>query len=99
MRRFLLFILLLAGIHQTGAAQQLSLLHQMRFGFVNTFYGPGGTTDCWGWEAPDGTEYAIVGNHNSIAFVRASDGLVCDSVSAPFLNDPFFHRDMVTYRN
>jgi len=29
------------------------------------FFGKGGT-DCWGWVAPDGVEYAIMGNTNGI---------------------------------
>ena len=32
-----------------------------------------------------------------MAFIRASDGLVCDSIVAPELNNPSYHRDMVAF--
>ncbi len=32
-----------------------------------------GLSDIWGWEAPDGTEYALVGLHNAVSIVSLAD--------------------------
>jgi len=47
-----------------------------------TFSGFGGS-DCWGWEAPDGTEYAIMGVADGIAFVNATAKQVIGTVPGP----------------
>lgn len=77
--------------------QWLERLHTVSFPTVTNQYGVVGTSDCWGWRDSSGTEYAIVGNVNNIAFVRASDGVVLDQVTAASGNDPYYHRDIKTY--
>ena len=40
----------------------------------------GGGTDCWGYEAPDGTEYAIMGTAGGVTFVNVTAGQVVTTV-------------------
>ena len=47
-----------------------------------TFAGVGGT-DCWGWEAPDGTEYAIMGILQGVVFVNITTLQVVDTIPGP----------------
>ncbi|MEM0995799.1 MAG: choice-of-anchor B family protein [Bacteroidota bacterium] len=80
-------------------AQTLTLLDTVQFSFVTNQLGDVGSSDCWGWIGPDGTDYAIIGNYDNVAFVRASDGAVLDVEVAADQQDGYYHRDMVTYRN
>lgn len=95
MHRLLLLVALsFVGFQAFG--QSLTLRHEVQFAYLTNSLGDVGSSDCWGWTAPDGTEYAIIGNHDNVAFVRASDGAILDSVIAPDLYDGYYHRDMVT---
>ena len=58
-----------------------------------------GTSDCWGYTAPDGTEYAIIGVLEGIAFVRIPDLTPIDVIPGPQNNDYYYHRDIKTYKN
>ena len=58
-----------------------------------------GTSDCWGYTAPDGTEYAIIGVLEGIAFVRIPDLTPVDVIPGPTNNDYYYHRDIKTYKN
>lgn len=59
-----------------------------------------GGTDCWGWEAPDGTEYAIMGVYEGIAYVDVTSMQIIDTVSGPVNNCGGVRwRDMATYQN
>ncbi len=49
-------------------------------------FGSFGGTDCWGWESPDGTEYAIMGIDVGVAFVNTSNMQVADIVNGPTSN-------------
>ena len=51
----------------------------------------------WGYTAPDGEEYAIMGILEGVAFVRISTMEVIDIVSGPQNSDYYFHRDIKTY--
>ncbi|HEX2900058.1 MAG TPA: hypothetical protein VHS96_10095, partial [Bacteroidia bacterium] len=77
-------------------AQRLSLRHEVQFPFVVNSQGEVGSSDCWGWTGPDGVDYAIVGNSDHVAFVRASDGQVLDSVKVSQNSDAYYHRDFKT---
>lgn len=79
-----------------ASAQTLTLRQMVQFDYLTNSLGDVGSSDCWGWTAPDGTEYAIIGNHNNVSFVRASDGAKMDSLVAPDQFDGYYHRDMVT---
>lgn len=57
-----------------------------------------GTTDCWGYVSPEGKDYAIVGNVDHVAFVRAGLGTVVDTVQGPTTGGGAYHRDMVTHK-
>lgn len=96
MKKFLGALFLIASASAPASAQYLHLLHEVDFPTITNQYGVVGGSDCWGWKDSMGTEYAIMGNLNTIAFVRASDGVVLDEVAAPTSSDPYYHRDMKT---
>ena len=87
----------LACVAFDSQAQYLHLLHTVSFPTVTNQYGVVGSSDCWGWQDSLGVDYAIIGNKDNVAFVRASDGQVLDQVVAPANNDPYYHRDFKTY--
>lgn len=62
-------------------------------------YELAGGSDCWGWEGPDGTEYAIMGIREGIVFVDATNLQIVDTVPGPDMNCPPYWRDIKTYRN
>jgi len=63
---------------------------------VGAFFGG---SDVWGWQAPDGSEYAIMGIDNGIVFVDATTGQIVDTVLGPNIGCGYYWRDMVTYGN
>ncbi|MEM7039817.1 MAG: choice-of-anchor B family protein, partial [Bacteroidota bacterium] len=81
------------------SGQSLNLLHTVTFPFVTNGFGDVGSSDCWGWTDQAGVDYAIIGNVDNVAFVRASDGAILDQVQAASSFDPYYHRDMVTHGN
>lgn len=96
MKRILLSLLaiVLANFVQ---AQSLTLHELVQFPFVTNGLGDVGTSDCWGWTDSAGVDYAIVGNNSHVAFVRASDGAVLDTIEVSKQGDGYFHRDFKTY--
>lgn len=57
-----------------------------------------GGSDCWGWEGPDGTEYAIMGIAEGVAFVNVTAGELVQIVPGPQWGcGDIYWRDMVTY--
>ena len=59
--------------------------------------GGNGTSDVWGYTAPDGAEYAIVGVPDGTAIVSVPDLDVLHTIPGPTQNDFYYHRDMVVY--
>lgn len=59
--------------------------------------GPTGGSDVWGYTAPDGTEYAIMGVLEGVAVVRIPDLTVIDVIAGPQDFDCYYHRDIKTY--
>jgi len=71
-----------------------------RIWFPSQQWNSGDTTggsDVWGYRAPDGEEYAIMGVLEGTAFIRISTMEVIDIVSGPQNNDYYYHRDIKTY--
>lgn len=66
---------------------------------VNPFGFTGGGASCWGWEAPDGSEYAMYGIDNGVAFIEAATGIVRDTVLGPSSACSYRWREMKSYRN
>jgi len=63
-------------------------------------FGSFGGTDCWGWTAPDQTEYAIMGVYNGIAFVNTTTMQVVTTIPGPQNNcGSALWRDMKTYQH
>lgn len=85
-----LVLLLLIGV--SYRAQVLSLDTVVNFPFVTNSLGDVGTSDCWGYTDSMGVDYAIVGNMDHVAFVRASDGVVLDTVQFSKQGDGYYHR-------
>ena len=52
-------------------------------------------SDCWGWKAPDGQQYAIMGINNGIVFVNASTHQIVDTVPSTAC----LWQDMKTYQH
>ncbi|GAB4321938.1 MAG: hypothetical protein Kow0074_13100 [Candidatus Zixiibacteriota bacterium] len=67
---------------------------------VATFqFGNLGGSDCWGWEGPDGTEYAIMGTDAGVSIVNATTLEFIQTVPGPMdgICGGVSWRDMVTY--
>ncbi len=77
-------------------AQTLTLRHEVQFPSVNNSQGQVGSSDCWGWTDSLGVDYAFIGNSDHVAFVRASDGVVLDTVQLASGFDAYYHRDFKT---
>ena len=76
---------------RTEAADTLALVGQVTF-------SAGNGSECWGWTAPDSTEYAIMGYRNGIAFVRTTPTIaLIDTVPGPTGNNGYPWREMKTY--
>lgn len=56
-------------------------------------------SDCWGWTAPDGAEYAFMGTAEGIVVVQTDPAImVIDTIPGPVGNSAGW-RDMKTYRH
>jgi choice-of-anchor B domain-containing protein len=66
-------------------------------------FGGRGGSDIWGWEGPDGREYAIMGVLNGLAFVNATDLEVVQVVPGPVggldAAYGYYHREVRTYQH
>ena len=58
-----------------------------------------GGSDVWGWSAPDGSEYAIVGTHLGLAFVNVTTLELVQTISGPRNGCTKYWRDMKTYQH
>ncbi|MDX1438997.1 MAG: choice-of-anchor B family protein [Rubricoccaceae bacterium] len=56
-----------------------------------------GGSDVWAYTAPDGSEYALMGDLNGIAVVAVPSLEVVAHVAGPTENAPFYWRDIKTY--
>lgn len=56
-----------------------------------------GGSDVWGYTAPNGSEYAIMGVRDGVAFVKIPEMQVIEVVSGPQFGDCYWHRDIKTY--
>ncbi|HWO56606.1 MAG TPA: choice-of-anchor B family protein [bacterium] len=65
------------------------------FDSIAVFQFQSGGASCWGWEAPDGRHYAIMGGQRSIGFVDVQTMTVVDTVPTQFCQ----WRELKTYRN
>ncbi len=95
MRTLLLALVLVAS---SAAAQQpieLELVGDVQFG-VDPRFNSGGS-DVWGYTAPDGSEYAIMGILNGVAIVSVPDLEILHIIPGPQNDDQYYHRDMKTH--
>ena len=65
MKKFLFVLLCLISWQLSYAQLNMSLLSQVQYNES--------LNDVWGWAAPDGTEYAIVGLRNGVSIVSLED--------------------------
>jgi choice-of-anchor B domain-containing protein len=78
-------------------AQSLDHIGTVEFettGFPNDDTYRVGGSDVWGYTAPDGTEYALMGVLDGLAIVRIPDLEVVAHVEGPQEDDPYYHRDI-----
>lgn len=88
---FVTFVCLSGHADRVHAADTLALVGQVYFPSANG-------SECWGWTAPDNTEYAIMGYRNGIAFVRTTPAItLIDTVPGPTGNNGYPWREMKTY--
>ena len=96
-------IVLFFGVHILDAQSGYSLELVDRIWFDSHITTEGDTvggTDVWGYTAPNGEEYALMGVMEGIAVVRISNMEIIDIVPGPFENGPYYyHRDIKTYSN
>ncbi|MDP6396126.1 MAG: choice-of-anchor B family protein [Candidatus Marinimicrobia bacterium] len=99
-KKTLLLIVLFFGLQILPAQSEYTLELVDRIWFDSDISFSGDTTggsDVWGYTAPDGEEYALMGVLDGIAIVRVSDMEVIDIVPGPTGNDYYYHRDIKTY--
>ncbi|MEM1044043.1 MAG: choice-of-anchor B family protein [Bacteroidota bacterium] len=94
MKRLALLLALLAA--GPALAQPVTLDLVGTVPFPATQQG-NGTSDVWGYVAPDGAEYAIVGVLSGTAIVSVPDLEVLHTIPGPTGGDFYYHRDMVVY--
>lgn len=82
-----------------AASYRLWLKDKIRFPYSTATGDTTGGSDCWGWTAPDGTEYAIMGVRDGIAVVNAHTMQVKGVVPGPQTPATYYWRDVETYRH
>ena len=93
-----LFSLLILGSVLYGVnPPSLEFLDQLWFDSYSSGADTSGGSDVWGYTAPDGEEYAIMGVYEGVAVIRVADLEVIDIISGPQQNDYWYHRDIKTY--
>lgn len=93
-------LLIWVALATDARAQSLSLIGELQFPCDTNNMGLLiGGSECWGWTAPDGTEYAIMGTQYGTHFVRVPDLTVVDSLQGPTGGLGMYNRDIETWRN
>lgn len=99
----LMFLLVLRPF--PGSAQSTVTLNLIgRMWFPSNLNGcfsadTSGGSDVWGYAAPDGREYALMGVRDGLAVVAVPEMQLVDLVPGPTQQDCFYHRDIKTYRH
>lgn len=85
------------GMHESSAAQcdTLPARRTIEFDSMAVFQFQTSGASCWGWEAPDGRHYAIMGGNRSIGFVDVQTMTIVDTVPTQSCQ----WRELKTYRN
>ena len=99
-KKILLLIVLFFGLQILPAQSEYTLELVDRIWFDSEIWSNGDTTggaDVWGYTAPDGEEYALMGVMDGIAIVRVSDMEVIDIVPGPTEGFYYYNRDIKTY--
>lgn len=95
--RFSLLVLLLSIFRLPAIQGQTLTLHDtIQFASVINSLGDVGGSDCWGYTAPGGEEYALMGTYRGIGVVRISNMTVIDEIPGPQFGDGYYHRDIKT---
>lgn len=95
-RSLILCLLFTAWAIPQGKSQTLTLIDTVQFASVVNSLGNVGGSDCWGYTAPGGEEYALMGTYRGIGVVRVSNMTVIDEIPGPQLGDGYYHRDIKT---
>ena len=99
-KKILLLIVLFFGLQILPAQSEYTLELVDRIWFDSEIWPNGDTTggsDVWGYTAPDGEEYALMGVMDGIAIVRVLDMEVIDIVPGPTEGFYYYNRDIKTY--
>ena len=96
-------LLLLVGallLSPSLSAQTLDHIGTVEFettGFLDDDEYRVGGSDVWGYTAPGGTEYAIMGVLDGFAVVKIPDMEIVAHIPGPEDDDPYYHRDVVVH--
>ncbi len=90
-------LLILCSVLYGVNPSSLEFLDQLWFDSYSSGADTSGGSDVWGYTAPDGEEYAIMGVYEGVAVIRVADLEVIDIISGPQQNDYWYHRDIKTY--
>ncbi len=96
------FVLIMSAVTVTCGWSQHSLEFVGEITFNTSAAGCSSTdstggSDVWGYTAPDGTEYALMGVKRGIAVVRIPDMTKIKVQLGPQFGDCWWHRDIKTY--
>ncbi|MDX1531901.1 MAG: hypothetical protein R3362_10295, partial [Rhodothermales bacterium] len=95
MPRLLCLLALLVALPTAAQPIELELVGEVELG-VDPRTNTGGS-DVWGYSAPDGREYAVMGVLNGTAIVSVPDLDLLHVIPGPKENDPYYHRDLVVH--
>jgi len=94
---FSLFIGLLTGF---SPGESLDLVKHVFFSGLTVSDGRiKGGSDVWGYAAPDGSEYGLMGVLAGMAIVKVPSGEIIEVVAGPTGGDPNYTRDIKVYKN
>lgn len=95
----LLALCLMVGIPGGSTVQAADSLGLIGTITLTSSLGAAQGSQCWGWTAPDGTEYGIMGYRNGMAFIRTTPTIqLCDTVGGPMTGGTSW-REMKTYKH
>lgn len=98
MRRLPLLLASLFLLGPFASAQNLELVDTLQF--PTTLVGEDnqtGGSDVWGYTAPDGTEYALMGVLDGFAVIQIPSMEVVAHIAGPEEGDRWYHRDVVVH--
>ncbi len=89
--------LLALALTASAGAQTLDLVGEVMLPAIDTDTLETGGSDVWGYVAPDGAEYAIMGDIEGVSIVAVPSMQVVARIPGPTLDARWYWRDIKTY--